>query len=274
MNRGLLVGINTYNENQMSSLRGCVNDVQAMANLLTQKCQFKASDIRLVTDKRATATALRERLKWLVDDAKPGDRLFFYYSGHGAQVATRSPQSEVDGLDEVICPADFDWNNNTSMIRDQEFKKLFSGIPKGVEFLWVSDSCHSGDLSPNFIRASKSKSKKSKTVAPPVDLDWRLRIAAEKNIKALSMNGSAKGLNVALMSACKSNQISADNSFQGTYHGAFTYYLLRELKKPIGLASDLPTLIKKVMAALKKERYAQEPQLEGSEEIINGSFLK
>src|SRR6478736_5931013 len=137
MNKALLVGINKYPGNE---LNGCINDVEGMADFLITKRNFAHSDIRLLTDARATNQGIRERLSWLLEGLKPGDRALFHYSGHGTQVATRNPKAEVDGLDEVICPVDFDWSSHTNMIRDQEFNKIFASIPSGVEFIWVSDS--------------------------------------------------------------------------------------------------------------------------------------
>ncbi|MFM8835229.1 MAG: caspase domain-containing protein [Cytophagales bacterium] len=268
MNRALLVGINAYADRP---LRGCVNDISDMAQFLTQRCKFKASDIRMLADSRATNEAIRDRLDWLMDGIKPGDRILFHFSGHGAQVATRSSKGEVDGLDEVICPYDFEWSG-TRMIRDKEFNKMFSAVPEGVEFLWISDSCHSGDL---VTTGPLGKSKKnSKSLPPPADLGWRLRIASEKKMSALSINNSAKQLNVALLSGCKSNQTSADTNFKKRYNGAFTYYLLRELNKSNGLTKPLSAVVKDVSAALRKARYSQEPQLEGHAGIIKGPFLK
>jgi metacaspase-1 len=272
MNKALLVGINKYPDKD-NELHGCVNDTTDMANFLHQKCHFAMGDIRLLTDARATTQGIRERLNWLIGDAKAGDRLFFQYSGHGAQKATRNHKAEVDGLDEVICPVDFDWTDE-HMIRDKEFHKIFSKVPAGVEFLWVSDSCHSGDLTRAFRIPSTKKKDKIKTILPPADLDWRLRTAAESKIKALTMSGSTKALNLALISGCKSNQTSADAYIKGRYNGALTYYLLSELKKAEGLRKDLKAIVKNLNAALRKGKYSQEPQLEGSPTIITGSFLR
>lgn len=270
MNKALLVGINKYPGNE---LNGCVNDVQEMAGFLTTKCNFAHGDIRLLTDARATTQSIRERLNWLLDGLKPGDRAFFQYSGHGAQVATRNPKAEVDGLDEVICPVDFDWSN-THMIRDQEFNKLFAAIPSGVEFVWVSDSCHSGDLTRDFSKPKGQPKTKHRTILPPADLDWRLRTAKEQNIHALTMNKAPGNLNVALLAGCKSSQISADAYIKGRYYGAFTYYLLSELKKTGGTAENLVAIVKNVHKVLKKNKYGQEPQVEGNPSIITKPFLK
>jgi hypothetical protein len=81
-----------------------------------------------------------------LEGAQPGDQLLFHYSGHGAQVPTLNKQLEQDGLDEIICPYDFDGSSATTF-RDKEFAQLFAGIPKGVHFIWISDSCHAEDLS-------------------------------------------------------------------------------------------------------------------------------
>ena len=70
MNRGLLVGINSY---PGAPLRGCVNDVLDMAQFLTKACGFAMNDIRLLTDDRATTTGILERIGWLLTGLKAGD---------------------------------------------------------------------------------------------------------------------------------------------------------------------------------------------------------
>lgn len=45
-------------------------------------------------------------MQWLVRDARPGDSLFFHYSGHGGQAADLDGD-EDDGFDETILPLDF-----------------------------------------------------------------------------------------------------------------------------------------------------------------------
>jgi hypothetical protein len=265
MNRALLVGINKY---PGQPLNGCVNDVQDMANFLVSRCEFAMDDIRLLVDERATKDAIVERLHWLLTGVKAGDRILFHYSGHGAQVPTRNPEGEVDGLDEVICPVDFDWSD-THLIRDKEFNELFSALPQGVDFVWISDSCHSGDL----WRDMTQPTIRIKTIIPPADINWRLHTAFQKEIKIRSLEKTASDLNLALISGCKSNQTSADACFDNKYNGALTYFLLQELQSTNGLSEPLSTLVTNVCAALKKHRYSQVPQLEGSPVVKSKSFL-
>jgi hypothetical protein len=64
-----------------------------------------------------------------------------------------------------------------------------------------------------------------------------------------------------LFAACKSNQSSSDATFAGRGNGAFTYFLLKELKKKS--SASRADLLKAIRADLKAGRYDQVPQLEG-----------
>ncbi|KAJ4716882.1 metacaspase 1 [Melia azedarach] len=54
-----------------------------------------------------TKQNLRAALRWLVRDCQPGDSLLFHYSGHGSTQNDLN-NDEVDGVDEVICPVDYE----------------------------------------------------------------------------------------------------------------------------------------------------------------------
>jgi metacaspase-1 len=279
MKKALLIGINAY---PTAPLNGCVNDISAMADFLVEHKLYKEKEIRMLADSRATTHAIFERLEWLVKDVKKGDKLFFYYSGHGAQMPTRSQKGEVDGLDEVICPVDFDWSNE-HVVRDKDFDRIFGKIPKGVDFIWGSDSCHSGDLisAPTHyfykearkIEINEIKMEKlgfkAKFMPQPVDIHWRTKIAMKEKITVKKISK----YNLALISGCRPNQISRDAKFGNSHHGALTYYLLKVLNKN-GLNKPLDELVEETRILLKKNGFHQVPQLEGSETIINKPLFK
>lgn len=252
--KALLVGINSYHQ---SPLYGCVNDVTDMADFLVKKFKFDSKGIRLLVNQRATTSAILERLKWLID-ANPGDRCLFHFSGHGTQVATRDHAQEIDGLDEVICPVDFDWSD-PKMIRDKQLFKLFSQIKPGVKFNWISDSCHSGDLSRGIPQPPVGGIKLSKAMPIPADVMWRNRIALQEGF---ILKAEKATLNVGFISGCRSNQTSADAFIGKKYNGALTYYLMRELEKNPTL--PLNKLIVNVGKQLKRFKYSQVPQAEGT----------
>jgi len=272
MNRALLVGINAYpSPNQ---LHGCINDVNDMAGFLVAKCGFGHDDVRLVTDARATANAIRDRLGWLLNGVKKGDRVLFHYSGHGAQVTMRNPQGQTDRIHEVICPVDFDFDEPSSMICDTDFKRLFSAVPSGVEFVWVSDSCFSGGLTRALMPLPANvTAMKPKTYIMPADIEWRNRSAAAKNLKPLGVAAAAHQINAALISGCTATQTSADAEISGRFNGALTYFLLHELKAANGLKAPLTQVVKTVVHDLTAQRYEQHPELLGSMAIRRRAFL-
>jgi len=141
--RALLVGINEYPREQ-DRLDGCVNDVFLMSSVL-QECGFPPESIRVCLDGRATAQGITERLKWLVDDPKPGDDRVFYYSGHGATIPEYGENFEPDRKTETLVPWDFDWSIERSIVDDQIFQ-LYSQLPYGTRFAMILDCCHSGGM--------------------------------------------------------------------------------------------------------------------------------
>ena len=266
--KALLVGINAYPS--PNELRGCVNDIEDMATFIVDTYGFQRADIRLLKDKRATTRAIRNALTRLVDGAKPGDRLLFHYSGHGAQMASHDQKQEIDGLDEVICPVDFDWTD-AHVLRDKDFHRIFSTVPKGVEFVWVSDSCHSGDLFRDLVDPN-APYRKARSIAPPPAIAEEIRSAREMGFGRSPLLDPSAAPNVALIAGCKSTQTSADADFGPRANGAATYFLLQQLKRHP--RQPLKTVIPKVVQALAAGDFAQEPQLEGDPGLDARSFLQ
>jgi metacaspase-1 len=268
MNRALLVGINKYPS--PNELNGCVNDVTDMAAFLVSKCGFGHDDIRLLTDQRATAKGILNRLGWLLNGASKGDRILFHYSGHGAQVASRNPQGAADAIDEVICPVDFSFDEPGTMIRDKDFVRIFGSVPAGVEFNWISDSCYSGGLTRAMLGGPAFKVR---TFAIPADIAWRNQSALQAGETPLGMKAAAAQLNVALISGCTAKQESADADIGGRYNGAMTYYLLDVLKGAKGLKNPLTGVVKTMVKDLKTAKFTQTPELLGSRTIGRKAFM-
>ena len=162
--RALLVGIADYPDIE-SRLEGPVNDVFSMSAAL-QELGFPVDGIRVVLNDRATTGGIRERLKWLLADARPGDELFFFYAGHGAQIPGYGVDAEVDRIDECLAPYDFDWSQGRA-ITDDEFSSLYSQLPYEAQFTAVLDCCHSGGM-------ARSGSAKARGLSPPDDIRHRM----------------------------------------------------------------------------------------------------
>jgi len=73
---------------------------------------------------------------------------------------------------------------------------------------------------------------------------------------------SVAGENHVLWGGCKANETSADAYFSGRYSGAFTYYFLKVMNDTKNTLSRKDVIAK--MRALMKDKFAQNPQLEGN----------
>jgi hypothetical protein len=259
-NRAFLVGINAY---PGQPLNGCINDVEDMAKFLVERCDYKSSEIRLLVDARATTEGIRTRLEWLVHGAKKGDRLLFHYSGHGARFPVRDAHGKVTSVHDTICPVDFDWSRERALL-DQDLQHIVDKVRDEVEFVYVSDSCNSGDLT-RALRPWRAR-----FMVPPADIAWRLRTARDMKLPEPAPMPHDR---CALVSGCRSDQESADAVFGGRYNGALTYYLLKELQAQGGLAVALRKLVPEVVQRLKAGGYDQEPQLRGPDFVTGRAFM-
>ncbi|HEV7919227.1 MAG TPA: caspase family protein [Thermoanaerobaculia bacterium] len=151
--RALLIGINDYSASRFTArpptdrdwpnLGGAVRDAGILRELLVLLYGFEERDIVTLSDQAATREAiLQSTEEQLVRGAAKDDVVFFYFAGHGSQVAN-SLSAEPDQLDESIVPADS--RAGAPDIRDKELRALFNQIlDRGARLTVMLDSCHSG----------------------------------------------------------------------------------------------------------------------------------
>lgn len=256
-NRALLVGVNKY-KLPGSDLQGCVNDVTNVRDVLLKYFGFRVRDIRVLVDGRATKKAILDWLQWLVKGAAAGDRLLFHFSGHGSQIRDRDGDELKDRMDEILCPHDMDWDG--TFIVDDDFKVLFSSLPKGVRLEVLLDCCHSGTGTREAMGLGQlplEQTIRPRFLVPPVDI--RMREEDDLNVQHIAR--PANPLTHVLFSGCRDNQTSADAFIGGAYNGAFTYYFCKHLRKVQGNITRVD-LLKSLRASLRHEGFSQVPQLE------------
>ncbi len=260
--RALLVGINQYPD-PANELRGCLNDVRQVGELLRAHFGFGGdATTRLLTDAHATTGGIVSGLRWLVDAAEPGDVLVFHYSGHGSQVPDRHGD-ESDGLDEIICPYDLDWD---APFTDDDLYQIVQGLPASVNLTVILDSCHSG----TGLREATGtgRSARRRWMPPPARLGGLVRG------DALMRRFGAKAVECGaiLIAGCRSDQSSADADIGGEYHGALTFYLCRAIEE-LGFGGSYRTVISRTRKLLQLNGYEQVPQLEGPPALLHGEIL-
>ena len=181
--RALLVGINQFNRADWL-LRGCVNDAQAMSQLLKDHYSYQGNEIYTIFDKDATAQNIRDGLAWLFSDytGDGKDVRLFHIASHGTQVAANGENDdEGDKLDEVIVPHDHDWNKPFT---DDELRETFAAIPNGVNFTFIADCCHSGSINKDLLPAEMDV--RPRRIEPPVEMQDRIRALTDARFSAES----------------------------------------------------------------------------------------
>jgi len=169
--RALLVGVTRYPSLGLErQLRGPINDVRMIRDVLIRQFQFRDEDIVTLTETRPgeagtaepaappdlmpTRTNIVARIKRLITDAAPGDVIVILFAGHGSQQPNNNPDQddEPDGLDETFLPRDigrWDGKNATvaNAILDDELGQWTEQLrDKGAHILLIADCCHSGTL--------------------------------------------------------------------------------------------------------------------------------
>lgn len=163
--RALVVGTDTYSDQRLSPTDGAADDARAMQKLLIEKFGFAPGSIKMLINEQAKAPAIVSNFEtWLINGTRPGDRVFFFYAGHGFQ-APDDNGDEEDGQDEVITPYDVAiapgangkvlLPNERTFIRDDKFNDFIARL-SGRRVVLMFDSCHSGTISRGVGDASKT----------------------------------------------------------------------------------------------------------------------
>ncbi|XP_071724649.1 metacaspase-9-like [Rutidosis leptorrhynchoides] len=302
----VLVGCNYANTK--NELRGCINDVVAMHEILVQRFGFEEKNIQVLTDAAEskvlpTGINIKAALNRMIDEALPEDVLFFHYSGHGTRIPSVKPAHPFRS-DEAIVPCDF------NLITDVDFREMVNRIPKGASFTMLSDSCHSGGLidkekeqigpfasikdniSPilnSFIQKtipfdSVLQHLQSLTKINTQDIGTHLLESFGGNASLkfrlpppleMDIFKSLKGDEGILLSGCQANETSADiQGGGGKPHGAFTYAVQEALKDwPIKGLSNREVVMKAREVLKSQGLIEQHPCLYCSDDNANAVFL-
>jgi len=270
MKRALLIGINyTGSDNP---LKGCINDINNINNFLTKNCNYKSTDIKILTDdpnniNKPTKKNMEDNIRWLVSNCKAGDTLFFYYSGHGSQVNDISKDEKIDGKDEVLVPLDY--KQNYVITDDWLYTNMISCLPQGVTLWAFTDCCHSGtmlDLNYNIqCNSSYRKGQVSNNLQYNGN-DWTNQFGFYNETTKETL------ANTYLFSGCLDPQTSADAFLQNQSQGAFTACFLDFVKNNCTKRQDgsivfnsnakkLTEMLKEINCRLIINGFAQRSQL-------------
>ena len=228
--KALLVGINYLDTPY--ALSGCIDDTTRMKELLASHGFNDFSILTDLADFKPTKSNILNEFKNLIINAKSGDVLFFYYSGHGSYTYDRN-NDETDGRDEMLVSSDL------QAVLDDELKTIIQNhLSREITIIGLFDSCHSGtmlDLKYNYLDSNNYDNY-------------------SENSKVSECQG-----NVIMISGCMDTQTSAEALIENKSQGAMTWSFIDSINKTPDCSWR--ELLKSMRDLLKTGGYEQVPQL-------------
>lgn len=257
----LLVGINRYpNFPAHNQLAGCVNDVTLMRDLLTDRFSFPQDSINILVDEGATRERILQSLDALVEKAGQDDIVVFYYAGHGSW---RKSSDRPTGKLETIVPYDSGRSDreNRDITEDELRLRLLRLARRTRHTTLIFDCCHSETL----IRDAFGDRERS------VEGDLRVLPSDELSVEARTLvqgshskeGGPALTDRYVLLAACREDEKAYEHRDGPAVHGAFSFFLMRELLREVETPRSWRQIFEKVAVQVSAAKPAQHPRAEG-----------
>jgi len=215
-NHALIITVSEY---VRSPLPGVLTD-RKLGLDLARRFGVPAENIVELSERDVTQDALKKALESLSSGMQPGDRVFVYYSGHGARFFDPASQQ----CEEAIVTQDM------HVVPKNELVKLIKPLSaKAGKILLMLDSCHSGGLA----QASVSRALGAGLQRPKFSKE-----ASSPQCSQIANGGSflqSRGIdlattdnNLVVLAAARKNEVAWDTS-KG---GALTYNFSQCLGAP------------------------------------------
>ncbi|WP_455271801.1 caspase family protein [Rhizobium herbae] len=215
----LVVGVDAYPYEV--SLDGAVKDAKDVESALQRA---GVDQMTTFFDAAARKDDIRAAWAGFVNSAVKGDTIIFTYAGHGAQMPELVAGDEADGLDEFLQLPGFDRSRaeetDHEIIVDNELNAWFSQAEaKGLQVLFVSDSCHSGGMSRSFSGKTRLAQAVMVKLPPPSD-----EAVSGARVKEVQFR------NVTVLAASLESQPSPEVIIGGEARGALSWSFARAVE--------------------------------------------
>lgn len=270
----VLIGVGFYMEgtrrltNYPNSLRGPIHDIELVREFFTRHLGVDEEHILTLkaTDRRDAPAGTdpeelakiplnepteRDKAEWptyenilgvlhtATQKANPGDLVYIYYSGHGAQASTLYPRKGGRGVDEGLAPLDI--NCGGRYVRDFEIAAILHKR-KDLHVTVLFDCCHSGGATkgPAPENAVPRGTGTLDVTKLPSDISDISEEDLDSAFQAGALHPSSFTENFwlnpqgyVLMAACLPFQSAWEWTFSGVRHGVFTFWLIDSLQHAI-----------------------------------------
>jgi len=295
--RALLVGINQYKNFPNNPTPGSEEDATATRDFIKRQYGFRDEEILLLLGPQATAKRIVDEFRnWLIAGTKPGDRVFFLYSGHGTRIEDEPNGDEADREDEALAPYDVD-RFGDNLIRDDVFNQLLGEL-SGRMVVMVFDSCHSGTISrggigeprnnpearvnanPKYLPSPKEFAQFAKggggRTRSGSTVDYVVEPLTQQDARSRDLNlvvdrPQIKNTGVVIFSAAHSGQRAFPIEVrQGQFRGALSYSFNESQSKDAPVLRELKSRITGMIAAMQSSGRLNKEQ-QPTFEVISGA---
>jgi WD40 repeat protein len=137
----LAVGVSQYKQHPPRDLRYAAKDAEDIVRMLQSQRGGLYEEVlhQLLPDEHAGATEIVQGFRWLREQARPGDVVMVFFSGHGV---VESDVYHFLPHDVVVTTADD--LSLTAINQDRLMRSLTALYKKEVKVLAFLDTCHSG----------------------------------------------------------------------------------------------------------------------------------
>ena len=211
----LVVGIDDYLD-AVNHLDGAVNDAQGIADAMKK---VKADKVIELLDRAATKSAIQHAWYDLVHTADPGDTILFSYAGHGGQEPEPPGWHEPSGKSDNFLLANYRPSGPGSIERIvswEMYQWLKAADDKGVEVVFVADSCHSGTMYRSVN--SKVRYRTGKFADPDLASDL-IKLPPPEAESANQVDFK----HVTYIGATQDNMLDPEIEIEGKPHGALSW---------------------------------------------------
>lgn len=248
----VLVGIDGYPGPEPAPLGGCVNDIDAIQRLLLGPLAVDPASITRLTapldpakedeavpSRPPTRRNIEGALRALADGrVEPGDRVFIYYSGHGASLRVEGAQGVI--LREALVPVDTTWDANGApqgLLLDVEFNELLRRITEHTDQVTVIlDCCHSAGATRDVLARPDPRDRARALLIrgtfplSALGLDGDLSRGAARDAGGLLHGAAGSVERCVVAAACLAGESAMEGEHEGGLRGGyFTGALVRRL---------------------------------------------
>jgi hypothetical protein len=207
-NHALIITVSEY---QRSPLPGVLND-RKLANELARRFGVPPQNIVELSEQQVTRDGLKDALAKMNQAMMPGDKLYVYFSGHGARFFSKANGQCTESI--VM--------QDMKVVTNAEFAAMLKPLSaKADKTIVMLDSCHSGGVahaaSSREIAADQQQRPKYSPDASSPQCAVAVNDRSFSQIRGVDLNTTDN--NLVILAAARNNEVAWDTS-KG---GALTY---------------------------------------------------